>query len=137
MVDDPAPKNPSPRRTARRSASGCPPASQIGGCGDWTGLGSIAPSATCQKRPSKSIRGSVQQARISASPSVNRPTNVAGSTSNAAKARYRPPLPRPTSIRPRLSWSRVAMLLARWSGLWRVETSTAQPRRMRSEQAAA
>src|SRR5262249_23772242 len=39
VVDDPAPKNPSPCLTARRNASGWLAPNQIGGWGFWNGLG--------------------------------------------------------------------------------------------------
>ena len=71
---DPAPKKPSPSRMARRSAAGPAPPNQIGGCGCWAGLGSIAASLSCQNSPSKVTRGSVHSAFISARPSVNRAT---------------------------------------------------------------
>ena len=67
---------------------------------------------------------------------MNRATNESGSTPKAENI-LRPPVPTPTSIRPRLSWSSVPMLLARWTGLWRVVISTAQPSRIVDVQAAA
>ena len=81
--------------------------------------------------------GCVHSAFISSIPSVNRATYLTGSTPKAANGRPLPPVPTPTSIRPRLSWSRVLMLLARRTGLCRVDTNTAQPSRSRSVQAAA
>jgi hypothetical protein len=57
VVDDPAPMKPCASRTARASALGWLPPNQIGGCGCWTGLGSIAALRNCQNRPSKSTRG--------------------------------------------------------------------------------
>ena len=63
-------------------------------------LGFHAHALRCQKRPSKSTVGSVHNARISRSPSLNRPTNDSGSTPKAENIRKRPPVPRPTSTRP-------------------------------------
>src|SRR5215216_707738 len=40
-----------------------------------------------------------------------------GSTSKAENILSRPPVPTPTSMRPRLNWSSVLRLLARWTGL--------------------
>ena len=54
-----------------------------------------------------------------------------------ANGRIFPPVPTPTSIRPRLSWSSEARLLARRTGLCRVDTNTTQPSRSRSVHAAA
>jgi hypothetical protein len=70
--EDPAPKKPSPSRTARRSAAGAEPPTQSGGCGFWNGLGSIAASSSCQNSPSKVTLGCVHSAFITARPSVNR-----------------------------------------------------------------
>ena len=47
--------NPWPCRTARRIAAGALPPNQTGGCGLWTGLGSIEAPSSFQNRPSKSI----------------------------------------------------------------------------------
>jgi len=69
-VDDPAPKNPSPCLTARRSASGWLAPNQIGGWGFCNGLGSMAASFSCQNRPSKLTRDSLQSAFISRSSSL-------------------------------------------------------------------
>src|SRR5262252_5135850 len=44
---------------------------------------------------------------------------------------------KPISSRPRLSWSKVAMLLASWSGLWSELTNAMHPIRIRSVHAAA
>ena len=134
---DPAPKNPSPRRTARRSAGSLAAPNQSGGYGFWNGLGSIAASWSCQNSPSKVTPGCVHSAFISAIPSVNRATYRPGSTPKAAKGRPGPPVPTPISIRPRLSWSSVLRLLARCTGLYSVDTNTTQPSRSRSVQAAA
>ena len=56
-----------------------------------------------QNCPSKLISGSVQQAFITASPSVNRVTRRSGPMPNAANGRPRPPVPNPISSRPWLS----------------------------------
>src|SRR6267142_6574422 len=122
---------------ARRNASGWLAPNQIGGCGFWNGFGSMAASFNCQNRPSKLTRGSVQSAFINRSPSLNRATRLVGSTWNAENIRCRPPVPTPTSIRPRLNWSSVLRSLARWTGLCSGVTNTTQPRRIRSVQAAA
>ncbi len=53
VVRLPAPKKPSPMRTARRSAFWWLPPIHTGGCGFWNGLGSMATPSSCQKRPSK------------------------------------------------------------------------------------
>ena len=82
-------------------------------------------------------RGSVHSAFISSIPSVNRDTYRSGSTPNAANGRSWPPVPTPTSIRPRLSWSSELTLLARCTGLCKVDTNTTHPSRIRSVQAAA
>ena len=134
---EPAPKNPSPSRTARRSAAGPLAPIQTGGCGFWAGLGSIAAPCSCQNSPSKVTRGSVHSAFISSRPSVNRATYRCGSTPNAANGRPGPPVPTPISVRPWLSWSSVLRLLARCTGLYRVDTNTTQPSRSRSVHAAA
>ena len=126
-----------PSATARRTAAGAAPPSQTGGYGFWAGLGSIAASRSCQNSPSKVTRSCVHSAFISASPSVNRVTYRAASRPKAANGRPRPPVPTPTSIRPRLSWSSVLTLLARCTGLCSVDTNTAHPRRSRVVQAAA
>ncbi len=97
----------------------------------------MAASCSCQNSPSKVTRGSVHSAFITAMPSVNRATYRCGSTPKAANGRTVPPLPTPTSIRPRLTWSSVAMLLARCTGLCSVDTNTTQPSRSRSVHAAA
>ena len=83
------------------------------------------------------ILGSVHTAFIRFSPSVNRALRLSGSTPNAESIRVRPPAPNPTSTRPRLSWSSELMALARWTGLCRELTNTAQPIRSRSVHAAA
>ena len=74
VVVEPAPKKPSPSRTARRSAGGWLAPNQTGGAGFWNGLGSMAAPSSCQNRPSNVTWGSVHSARIRASPSVNRDT---------------------------------------------------------------
>ena len=134
---DPAPKKPVPIRTARRSAVGLEPPSHSGGYGFWAGLGSIAASLSCQNSPSKVTRGSVHSAFISATPWLNRATYRSASSPKAANGRPLPPVPTPISSRPWLSWSRVLRLLARCTGLCRVDTSTAQPSRSRWVHAAA
>ena len=60
--------------------------------------------------------GSVQQAFISAMPSLKRATRLSGLTPNAANGRPRPPVPTPTSTRPPLRRSSVAIAFARWTG---------------------
>ena len=137
MGVEPAPKKPWPSRTARRSATGPFAPNHSGGYGFWNGLGSIGASRNCQNSPSKVTRGSVHSAFISAMPSVNRATYRSPSTPKAANGRILPPVPTPTSIRPRLSWSSEARLLARCTGLCRVDTNTTQPSRSRSVHAAA
>jgi hypothetical protein len=134
---DPAPKKPSPRRTARRSAGSLAAPNQSGGCGLQNGLGSTVASWSCQNSPSKVTRGCVHRAFISAIPSVNRATYRPGSTPKAANGWPGPPVPSPISIRPRLSWSRLLTLWARCTGLCSVDTNTAQPSRNRSVHAAA
>jgi hypothetical protein len=69
--DDPAPKKPSPSRTARRSAASALPPIQIRGYGFWNGFGAIAAFSSCQKSPVNVTRSSVHSAFISAIPSVN------------------------------------------------------------------
>jgi len=81
--------------------------------------------------------GSVHSAFISAIPSVNRATYRCGSTPKAANGRPGPPVPTPTSTRPRLSWSSVLTVLARCTGLYSVDTNTAHPRCSRWVHAAA
>ena len=135
--EDPAPKKPSPSRTARLSAGSLAPPNHSGGYGFCSGLGSIGASSSCQYFPSKVTLGSVHSAFISATPSVNRETYRPGSTPKAANGRPGPPVPTPISIRPRLSWSSVLRLLARCTGLYNVDTNTTQPSRSRSVQAAA
>ena len=100
-------------------------------------MGSIGASSSCQNSPWKVTRGSVHSAFISSIPSVNREMYRLGSTPKAANGRPLPPVPTPTSIRPRLSWSIVATLLARCTGLCRVETNTTHPSRIRWVHAAA
>jgi hypothetical protein len=124
-------------RTARRSAGSLAPPNHSGGNGFWNGLGSIGAFSSCQNSPWKVILCSVHSAFISLIPSVNRATYREGSTPKAANGRLLPPVPTPTSIRPRLSWSSVLMLLARCTGLCRVDTNTTHPRRIRWVQAAA
>ena len=94
-------------------------------------------SSSCQNSPLKVTRGSVHSAFISSMPSVNREMYRLGSTPNAANGRPFPPVPTPTSIRPRLSWSSVLMLFARCTGLYSVDTKTTQPSRSRVVHAAA
>ena len=53
---------------------------------------------------------------------MNRATNASRSIPNAPNARNPPPDPSPTSRRPPLTWSSVAIALARCSGLARVLT---------------
>jgi hypothetical protein len=91
MVLDPAPKNPSPRRAARRSAFGLPPPNQIGGPGFWKGLGSMTAPCNCQNLPSNSTLGSRHSARITSMPSVNRVSSPSGAMPNADNARPLPP----------------------------------------------
>ena len=136
-MEEPAPKKPSPIRTARRSAGSLAPPNHSRGYGFWNGLGSIGAFSSCQNSPWKVTRGSVHSAFIRLTPSVNRATYRAGSTPKAANGRPRPPVPTPTSIRPRLSWSSVLRLLARCTGLCRVDTNTTHPSRIRSVHAAA
>jgi hypothetical protein len=62
---------------------------------------------------------------------------VHSACTNAANGRFGPPVPTPISSRPWLSWSRVAKLLARYTGLFSVETNTEQPIRSREVHAAA
>jgi hypothetical protein len=83
------------------------------------------------------MRGCVHSAFISSMPSVKRATYRRGSTPKAANGRPGPPVPTPTSIRPRLSWSSVLRLLARCTGPCNVDTNTVQPSRSRRVQAAA
>ncbi|HSZ42162.1 MAG TPA: hypothetical protein VK817_19570 [Trebonia sp.] len=137
VVDDPAPKKPSPSRTARRSAVSLAPPNHSGGYGRCSGFGSMAASLSCQNSPSKVTLGWVHSAFISATPSVNRATYREPSTPNPAKGRDGPPVPTPTSIRPPLSWSSDATLFARCTGLCSVETNTTHPSRRRVVQAAA
>ena len=124
-------------RTARRSAGSLAAPNHSGGYGFWNGFGSIGAFSSCQNWPPKVTLGSVHSAFISSMPSANRAAYRAGSTPKAANGRPGPPVPTPTSIRPRLSWSSEAMLLARCTGLCRVDTNTEQPSRIRSVQAAA
>ena len=100
-------------------------------------MGSIGAFSSCQNSPWKVVRGSVHKAFIRLTPSVNRDTYRAGSTPNAPNGRPGPPVPTPTSIRPRLSWSSVLRLLARCTGLCKVDTNTTHPSRIRSVHAAA
>ena len=83
------------------------------------------------------ISASVQHAFITAMPSLKRATIAPGSIPNAANGRASPPVPTPISTRPWLSWSIVAIALARCTGLCSGVTNTAHPSRRRSEQAAA
>jgi hypothetical protein len=80
VVEEPAPKKPSPIRTARRSAGSLAPPNHSRGYGFWNGLGSIGAFSSCQKSPWKVTRGSVHSAFIRLTPSVNRDTYRAGST---------------------------------------------------------
>src|SRR5215468_7535063 len=137
VVDDPAPKNPSPSRTARRSAVSPDAPNHSGGYGFCTGFGSIGAFLTCQNSPSRVTEGCVHSAFIRASPSVNRATYREPSTPNAPNGRPGPPVPTPISSRPPLSWSSVARLLARCTGLCRVVTNTVQPSRSADVHAAA
>jgi len=73
----------------------------------WVGLlerfGLLAAPSSCQKRPVKVMRDSVQQTFISRSPSVKRAMRLVGSASNAENILPLPPVAKPTSMRPRLS----------------------------------
>ncbi|SHT10766.1 Uncharacterised protein [Mycobacteroides abscessus subsp. abscessus] len=138
VVEEPAPRNASPKRTARASAAGACPPNQMGGCGRCTGLGWNARSATSRKRPRKVMRSSSDQASfIRSSPSVKREMKVCLSTPNAAKFRAPPPGATPTSRRPWLRRSTAVTAAANCSGSCCEATSTATPRRKRVVQAAA
>lgn len=137
VVLEPAPKNPSPWRTARFRAFGWLPPNHTGGPGFWNGFGSIEAPASCQNRPSRVTSDFVHSSRITCKPSVNREIRPSPSCPNAENCRPFPPAPTPASTRPRLSWSSVARLFARCTGLCSVVTNTAQPSRNRSVHAAA
>jgi hypothetical protein len=74
VVADPAPKNPSPIRTARRTPVWEAAPIHSGGCGFWNGGGVRATSLSCQNSPSKVTLSDVHSAFISATPSLNRAT---------------------------------------------------------------
>ena len=86
------------------------------------GLGLHGEAPACQNRPSTSNRSCVHAACMRRRPSVKRPTNASRSIPNAPNAPETAAGPQPESRRPPLTWSRVATVLARCSGLARVLT---------------
>lgn len=137
VVDDPAPRNASPWRTALASAVGARPPNQIGGCGRCTGLGAMGRSSTSRNRPWNFTRGlSDHAAFIRARPSVKYRTWVATSTPKAANLREPPPAAIPRSRRPWLSRSTAVTAEASCNGSCSEVTRTPTPSRSRAVQAA-
>src|SRR6185437_5128132 len=127
--DDPAPKNASQSPTPRRTAASADPPNHNRGYGFWNGFGSIETPDSWANSPLKVTDGEVHSSFISASPSVNRARYRSLESPNAANGRPGPPDPTPTSTRPPDIWSRVAIALAKSTGLRKVVPNTVQPSR--------
>src|SRR5256885_4552339 len=71
---EPAPKKPSPSRTARRSADGALAPNQIGGEGVWDGVGAPAPPLPFPNTPPQGKRGAGPPPLLTPRPPRDPPT---------------------------------------------------------------